>query len=200
MIYYLEDHATYAVLFITEDIFLINNIRDGILDCHVKVFSKSSLTTEKLTTHGKKDTNDTGIKMSPAGPQEFSLDKFPEIKQKQELVKLRKPAFDVLLDSSRKYRASNQYGFDSVDASAIRYALGNPSAIAEYSQVMNINPEFAQQELSMIITSLDQDNFRIFTICDMWKNQINQCTSTAEINNLLEPIKSSFWLAGIPNV
>lgn len=200
MIYYLEDHSTYAVIFITEDLFMINNLRDGILDCHVKVFSTASLTTEKLVEHGERSNNDTGIKISPIGPQEFSLAEYPDLKRKQELVKLRKPAFAALLDSSRKYRVSNQYGFDFADSAAIEYALNNPSAIAEYAQVMQMSSEFAQQELSMISTSILQDNFRIFTICDMWKVRINQCTSVNEITNLLDPIKQSFWLAGIPNV
>jgi len=200
MIYYLEDHATYAVICITDDIFLISNIRDGILDCHLKVFSTESLTTETLVAHGERLTNTTGIKMSPTGPVEFSLDAYPDLKRKQELVKFRKVAFSVLLDSSRKYRASKQYGFSSDDVTAIKYALDNPGSIAEYAQVMKLEPAFAQQELSMIVTSILQDNFRIFTICDMWKSRINQCTTADEINMLVAPIKQSFWLAGIPNV
>lgn len=200
MIYYLEDHATYAVIFITEDLFMINNLRDGILDCHVRVFSTASLTTEKLLEHGERATNDTGIKMSPTGPQEFSLAEYPALKQKQELIKLRKPAFAALLDSSRKYRVTNQYGFDTADLSAIEYALKDPASVAEYAQIMQMTPEFAHQELSMILTSLLQDNFRIFTVCNMWKSQINQCTTADELNKMLDPIKKTFWIAGIPNV
>jgi hypothetical protein len=200
MIYYLEDHATYAVIFITDDVFLINNIRDGILDCHVKVFSTSSSTTETLIAHGQKTNNDTAIKITPIGPREFLLDNYPELKQKQELVKLRLPAFTALLDSSRKYRVSNQYGFDACDIDAIKYSLDNPIAVAEYARVMDMTPEFAQQELSMIVTSQLQDNFRIFTICDKWKKRINQATTGEEVAALLDPIKQSFWLAGIPDV
>ena len=200
MIYYLEDHVTYGVLLTTDDVFLMNNIRSGILDCYVRMFSTHTQTVDALTTHGSKTTNDTGIKIVPGGVFEFSLDSHPEFKKKQELVKIRKVAFDLLLDCSRRFRTNNNYGFSEFDMAAIEYALSTPTSINEYATVMNMSPEFAQQELSMLRDSFHQDNFRIFTVCKMWKERINRCETKEEIAALLGPIRQSFWVSGIPNV
>lgn len=202
MIYYLEDHVTYGVLLITEDLFLLNNIRSGILDCYARKFSipKIDQTAAALFAHCDKTTNDTGMKIVPGGVFEFPLDDHPEFKRKQELVKLRKTAFEVLLDSASRFRINNTYGFFEHDANAINHALTDPAAVNEYAKVMNATPEFAREELTMIRDSFYQDNFRIFTVCKMWKEKINKCESIDEINTLIPSIKQSFWLSGIPNV
>ena len=200
MIYYLEDHVTYGVLLITEDLFLLNNIRSGILDCYVRMFSTPTQTVDILLAHCNKTTNDTGMKIVPGGVFEFSLDDHPEFKRKQELVKLRKVAFEALLDSATRFRINNNYGFFDHDVNAINYALTDAAAVNEYAKVMNSTPEFAREELNMIKDSFYQDNFRIFTVCKMWKEKINKCESIEEINSLIPSIKQSFWLSGIPNV
>lgn len=200
MLYYLEDHATYGILLITEDLFLLNNIQSGILDCYVKMFLNPSQTTQSLIEHCNKTTNDTGVKIVPGGVFEFSLDDHSEFKRKQELVKIRKTAFKVLLDSAVRFRVNNTYGFFEHDVNSINHALTDPAAVAEYAKVMNSTPEFACAELTMIRDSFYQDNFRIFTVCKMWKERINKCESIEEINVLIPQIKQSFWVSGIPNV
>jgi hypothetical protein len=200
MIYYLEDHVTYGVLLITEDLFLLNNIRAGILDCYIRMFSTPTQTVDTLKTHLNKTTNDTGMKIVPGGVFEFPLDDHPDFKKKQELVKLRKVAFETLIDSATRFRTNNNYGFFNHDVDAINHALTDQSAINEYAMVMGSTFEFAREELTMLRDSFYQDNFRIFTVCKMWKEKINKCESVDEINALIPSIKQSFWLSGIPNV
>lgn len=197
MFYYLQDHIANAILLITEDIFLINNIKAGILDCHVYTFAHRNETVDIIEQHV--DT-DYGIKIAGMGVSKFSLDEYPDVKRKQELVRVRKPAFESLLHYANTAIAKNQYGFSEYDIGYIQHALTNPVAISEYAHLMKLNAEFAAQELTMIVDSVFQDRFRIFTVCNMWKEQINKCTTADEIADLMPLIKDSFSFAGMPNV
>lgn len=201
MHYYLEDFTVNAILLITQDVFLINNLMSGVLDCtRCTLASSNGHTIEKLEVHGYQETNDTGIKFTPNGLVEFSLDDYPEVRRKQELIKIRKPAFELLLESAKSARSNNMYGFAPGEEFYIKHALDNPNSINEYAQVIGIDPEFAKEELSMIVDSIFLDNFRIFTVCTMWKERINKCNTKEEIDKLLSPIRSTFWMAGIPHV
>lgn len=197
MFYYLQDHVANAILLITENVFLINNIKAGILDCHVYSFAHRNETVDIIEQYN--DSN-RGIKLAGLGVSEFSLDEFPDVKRKQELVNIRKPAFELLLNCADNAIAKNQYGFNDHDIEYIQHALKSSTAIAEYATVMKLNPEFAKEELSMIVDSVFQDRFRIFTVCNMWKEQINKCVTIDEIRNVMSLIKDSFVFAGMPNV
>jgi hypothetical protein len=197
MFYYLQDHVANAILLITEDVFLINNIKAGILDCHVYTFTHRNETVDIIEQH---NNSNYGIKLAGLGVSEFSLDEFPDVKRKQELVNIRKPAFELLLHCANTAIAKNQYGFNDQDIDYIQHALKSPTTIAEYAQVMKLNPEFAKEELSMIVDSVFQDRFRIFTVCNMWKEQINKCVTVEEVSNITPLIKDSFVFAGVPNV
>jgi len=201
MHYYLEDLASGAILLITPDLFLINNIKSGILDCHRHSLSSEYVPTiNQISQHNKLTTNSTGIRFTPTGLFEFSLDEFPEAKQKQYLVKIRLPAFKLLLESANSARSNNRYGFAPGDDLYIKEALNNPTALADYARINNIDVDFAKEELSMIVESIFIDNFRIFSVCNMWKERINKCTTEDEISKILTAIKDTFWMAGIPNV
>jgi hypothetical protein len=78
--------------------------------------------------------------------------------------------------------------------------LNQPNSIIEYAEIMNLTPEFAKQELSMIVNSIAEDRFRIFALCNMWREKINKCYTQADIDKLSDPMLSTFWMAGIPDV
>jgi hypothetical protein len=199
MYYYLEDYSTNAVIFVTSDVHVINNLMSGILDCHRFVVYDDE-TFKILNEHGSKISNDTGIKFLKGSIEEFSIDAFPDLKRKQELVKIRAPLFKLLLQHANRFAASNRYGFWYTDEFTIKYALSNPSMIEEYASIMNISADFAKQELTLIVDSILADNFRIFTVCNMWKERINKCNTYEDAEKLRVPIEQTFWLAGIPDV
>lgn len=199
--YYLEDLASNAILCISDNVFLINNIKSGILDSQrYSISSTYTPTIEKIQNHFNLLSNDQGLRFTPSGLVNFSLDEFPETKQKQELVKLRFPAFQNLLNYAEVARSNNQFGFVPNEEFYIKEALGNQNSINEYANILNISPEFAREELSMIVDSIFLDNFRIFTVCNMWKERINKCTTAEEIDKIKIPMQDTFWIAGIPDV
>jgi hypothetical protein len=199
MFFYLEDYASKAILYAHTDLMLITNLQSGILDIHKRILIGGP-TADKIQAHGRLHTNDIGIKFGQNTVVEFLLDNFPDAKRKQELIKLRAPLFEKLLVQSRLACANNSYGFNVGDDIYIRYALNQSNCINEYAEIMNLSPEFAKQELTMIVNSIADDRFRIFAICNMWKERINKCYTQADIDRLAEPMLSTFWMAGIPDV
>lgn len=202
MYYYLQDPVSKAILLITSDIFLINSLKSGILDCNRFALdaTSNSPTVLKIENHFKLSNNNIGIRFTPSGLAEFSLDEYPQIKYKQELIKIRKPAFEILLKASSISRSNNAYGFAYGDEIYIKESLNSVTAINDYARIMGINPEFAKEELAMIVDSIFLDNFRIFAVCNMWKERINRCITAEEISSLLVAIKDTFSLAGLPHV
>ena len=200
MFHYLQDHATSAVLFIHQDPYLVNNLKSGILDCYSSSLVKLTSTVTELQAHANKNTNDTGIRIAPGGTAEFPLDDFPDVAKKQELIKIRKVGFVALLEYAQQYRAKNVYGFHPADPFIIERALNDQDRINEYATVLNISPQFARQELSMIAESIYIDQFRLLTVCNLWKKHINQITTIEEMNSLLPRMKQSFVSPGIVNV
>ena len=199
MFYYLEDYASKAILYAHTDLMMITNLQSGILDVHKRILITGP-TADKIQAHGRLPTNDTGIKFGQNTIVEFSLENFPDAKRKQELIKLRSPLFEKLINQSRLACAQNAYGCNINDDIYIRYALNQPNSIIEYAEIMNLTPEFAKQELSMIVNSIAEDRFRIFALCNMWREKINKCYTQADIDKLSDPMLSTFWMAGIPDV
>jgi hypothetical protein len=200
MFHYLQDHATSAVLFIHQDPYLVNNLKSGILDCYSNSFTKLTGTVTELQDHCNKQINDTGIKIVPQGTTEFSLEEFPAIAKKQELIKIRKVGFVALFEYAQQYRAKNLYGFHPADPFIIERALSDQDRIHEYATIIGISPEFAREELTMVAESIYVDQFRLLTVCNLWKKQINQTTTVEEMTQLLPRIKQSFISPGIINV
>jgi hypothetical protein len=200
MFHYLQDHPTSAVLFIHQDPYLVNNLKSGILDCYSNSFTKLTSTVTELQDHSNKKINDTGIRVVPHGTDEFSLEEFPEIAKKQELIKIRKVGFVALLEHAQQYRAKNLYGFHPADPFIIERALDDQDRIYEYATIMGVSSEFAKEELTMVAESIYIDQFRLLTVCNLWKKQINQTTTVEEMTNLLPRMKQSFVSPGIVNV
>ena len=197
MFHYLQDHATSAVLFIHQDPYLVNNLKSGILDCYSNSFTKVTGTVTELQDHCNKKINDTGIQIVPDGTAEFSLEDFPDIAKKQELIKIRKVGFIALLEHAQQYRSKNVYGFHPADPFVIERALTDQDRINEYATIMGVSPEFAKEELTMVAESIYIDQFRLLTVCNLWKKHINQITTVDEMNNLLPRMKQSFVSPGI---
>jgi len=196
MLYYLQDHASSFIIFISQNTYLINNLRSGILDCHFYSIEPGP-TANRIQEYINKEENNKGIKFSFNGLEEFSLDEFPDVQNKQRLIKIRSKAFKVLLDHANAYRSKNIYGFYPADPFVIERALEDQNRINEYAQVMKIDPQAARSELKMIIDSIQIDQFRIFTICNMWKQKINQITTIDESEDIIKKIIKSFYSAGI---
>ena len=199
MFHYLQDQSTSAVLFIHQDPYLVNNLKSGILDCYSNSFTKATSTVTELQDHSDKQINDTGIRIAPHGTTEFSLEKFPAIAKKQELIKVRKVGFVALLHYAQQYRAKNLYGFHPTDPFIIERALSDQDRINEYATIMGVSPEFSKEELTMVAESIYIDQFRLLTVCNLWKKYINQIYTVEEMNNLLPRMKQSFVSPGIVN-
>jgi hypothetical protein len=196
MLYYLEDHASSALLFIHQQPYLVNNLKSGILDCYVRTFDKSYPIIETLQNHSNVDTI---FKIGPTGLIEIPIT--DKLRYNCNLIKIRHPAFEVLLQAAEQYRNKNSYGFYPSDPFVINLALQDANRIDEYASVMNISSEFAKQELTMIAESIQIDQFKIFTVCNLWKQRINSCEDPATIQQYIKLIKRSFASTpGIPNV
>lgn len=198
MRYYLEDSETSAILCISDNLYLIENLRSSVTDCSVRSIT-SPIESLAIIKHFNKKQYVTGIKLTKSGIQEFALSDYPVLLKKQQLLDIQKPGLETLLSYADEYRAKNSFGFSITDLESIQYALTNPTRIEEYAQMLNVSTEFALTELTMIHESLQIDRFRVFTVCAMWKKKINQCTTTDEVSQIIECIQDSFWTAGITN-
>ena len=188
--YYIKDSATDAVLGVDQNLYLITNIQSGILDSEINVDNNDN-NYAKLLEHGNRNGDLKGININLT---EFTIPN--SVRLKQRLVKVRKPAFKQLLHGLELMRAKNIYGFTEFDVPAIEYALKNTAQLNEYAVVMNTAPEFAKNELTMIIDSIRIDTFRMFTIGQLWKKKINSCTTLEEINLITKYMQNSFWEKG----
>lgn len=198
MLYYLQDHATSAILFIHENEYLVSNLKSGILDCYLQAMKPSQITVE-LQQHSAKVDNNTGIKIVQNGTKEFSLEQYADIASKQKLIKIRKHGFVALLEYAKQYRSKKTYGFYPTDPFVIESALADKYKISEYATIMGVTEDFAKQELRMISESMYTDQFRIFTICNFWKKKINALSTEEEMNLILPEMRKSFGSPGFVN-
>jgi hypothetical protein len=198
MIYYLEDTATRSIVFISDDILLTNNISSGILDVYLRTLAPGSNVTkikEHLTTNF-----DTGIAFGQGALVEVDLTNFSYTKEKLRLVRLRRLLFEELLANVQASVASNKIGFNQGDEFYIHYALTDNNALEEYASVLNMSPEFAKKELTLISESVIKNNFRIFTVATLLKEKINAVHNEEEAKVVKSLLKSSFNTAGMINV
>ncbi len=195
--YYLEEHTSKCILAISEDVYLINNIRSG-FDSLLK-FTEHKETAEYVKRH-LEGLHTIGITIIDDKPIPVSLKNFEQTVENIRLVTLRKPCFEKLLQCVRNHKALNKIGFISGDEFYIQHALSNQHALEEYAQVHNISADFARKELTLLSESVIRDNFRVFTVATLLKNKINQMTDQNQVSDILDLINRSFSLYGISDV
>jgi hypothetical protein len=197
MIYYLEDSHSGVVLMLSNDRYLISNIADGLLDVHTRMFSKMDQTSNALTKHLSKLNLETGIKVEHNElPSLVQLDTLPTVVNKLQLIQLRKPAFEHLSTQYQYMTSINIIGLGPLDIVSIQYALSNPNVIHDYASILKLTEEFAIQELSMINNSVLSEQFRIFSVCNYWKEAINKATTKEEIDSIISRLAKSFVRQG----
>jgi hypothetical protein len=199
MFYYLQDHASAIIISISQNPYVIKNLKSGLLDCTIFSFDSHNSTVDTLLKHFDQDSNE-GIKLLKSGLIKLDLQQYPEVKNKIFLAKIRTKAFDLLLRKAKIYRLTNSYGFHASDPFVIAKALSDQNRIDEYAQVIGLDTFMARQELEMISNSIQIDLFRIFTISQLWKKHINQTSTIDDIEKIINNIELSFFSPGIPNV
>ena len=197
MTYYLEDHASGIIVAASSDLFVITNLKSGIIDCHLKVSSNNDLESI-VDTHKPVFT---GVALQKGNDIVYkSVSEFKFIKEKITLAKLRKNCFVELINQVKLSNLKNLTGFDFGDEVYVQYALSNNDALREYASVTGTSEEFAKKELELISKSAIEDRFRIFTVATMIKNKINQVTTTEQATELIAYTRRVFITAGIPDV
>lgn len=193
--FYLEDHSSKAILIASNDVFLLGNIRSGILDCYLK---KIDTVDKKLINLIKSHSNLTPVKKGirlingGIGLSSISLENFPETKNKYDLIRIRQPAFEILLDEHKNYISRISLGFQKNDYLNIHLALSHRSALEFYAKMTGVGVEFAEQELTLLKDSYLLDYFKLFSLCTMWKKKINNAKLKENIDELIPLIKKSF--------
>lgn len=192
--YFISEPATLAILYAHADPYLISALNAGVLDCEIKICDR--------TFYEKVLNASTPVKQSKIliHIEPINLNDYPDIQKKKMLIELRIPAFQLLIEKLHLANTKNILGFSNNTPQVIASMLTNSSRITEYATTMKITPEFALSELKMLSDSMAIDNFRIFTLSMFWQKRINQCETTEDAQALLEPIRRSFWSAGIPHV
>lgn len=178
-------------------------MQSGILDCAKRICVSNANTIAMQNRWLDIQTGprqDTAVRFAPQGFEEFSLTHFPEVANKLNLIKIRQPLFEILFRQHALACCNNAYGFDAVDEIHVAWALADPLRLQEYATIMGMSVEFAQQELSMISHSINADRFRVFALCNLWREKINACTSQEQCDALREPLLKSFWETGVPDV
>lgn len=198
MMYYLEDTATRSIVFITDNIFLANNMASGILDVYLRTTSPGE-SVNKIKEH-LSTKFDVGITFGKNSMVEVDLTDHSYTKEKLRLVRLRRTLFEELLFGVQSATASNKFGFSPGDEFHIQYALTDDNALMEYASILNISTEFAKKELRLISESIIKNNFRIFTMATLLKEKINSVTTEDEAAYVKSLLKSSFITAGMVNV
>jgi hypothetical protein len=121
---------------------------------------------------------------------------YPDVADKLKFIQLRKPAFEKLLTQYQFVSSVNTFGFGPLDISSVKYALDNPNIIFEYAGILKTTEDFAKQELSMLYNSVMSEQFRIFAVCNYWKDTINKATTKEDIDSIILKIPKSFSLQG----
>ena len=195
---FIQESRFRIILFADTDPFLIKNLASGILDCKINACGDAEY--QSIINHPKYGDTTHGMYFSiqPAlGRLEtLHIVKEPSIQRKIEIAKLRAPAFRLLQQHYNEAMIDNIYGFSEFDPFVINYFLKNKIAMEESASYFKHDPEFYTAELSLIVESVIDDRFRLFTICNMWKNKINNCTTQEEIDRLIAPMIQSIRFYG----
>jgi hypothetical protein len=195
MLYYLQDHISKCIVAVSEDVYLLNNLRSGFIDGYIKTFENAGLAAfiKEQLDNGV----EMGIFLDLGKPKVVSLKNFSVLREKLNLVRVRKPCYEELLRQQRTYLLSNKIGFNHGDEIYIQHALSNDRALEEYAELTGMTEEFARKELTLLSESVFRDNFRAFTIASMFKIKINKITTIEESSEMIETIKRTFLSAGI---
>lgn len=195
MLYYLQDHISKCIVAVSEDVYLLNNLRSGFIDGYIKTFENNGVAVF-IKEHLDNGT-EMGIFLDLGKPKVVSLKNFSFLKEKMKLVRVRKPCYEELLDQQRTYLLNNKIGFNPGDEIYIQHALHNDNALEEYSELTGLSKQFAKKELTLLSESVFKDNFRAFTIATMLKNKINKITTVEESFEMIETIRRAFLTSGI---
>lgn len=194
MYYFIQEPVTSAILYVHSDPYIISALNSGVLDCVIKNCD-AQFYEKILRQSGDVKQANILINIEP-----IDLKLYPDVLAKKSLIKMRFPAYRLLKENLQLAEAKNILGFSNNTAQVISSALADDNRVIEYAKVMNISPEFAKSELTMLADSLAIDSFRIFTLSRFWQKKINNCETVDEVNALMEPIRRSFWSSGIPHV
>ena len=190
MYYCLKEYTLNAILSINQDVYIINNLMSGILDCQRIIIDDA--TGKLIEKHFVRNNLKKIIAYFPDKKIKIhDVDHYPDVEKKTKLAALRTPAFEVLLQYYRNATAHNQYGFSDFDVFNIYNAIQKNENVQEYAEIMQQDASFAKNELTLLSQSLLEDNFRIFTVCQLWKKKINKCYTQEQINNVIAQMQNS---------
>jgi hypothetical protein len=191
--YYITDPVSSAILYINENPYLVSALNAGILDCIIK-------TCNDEVHHNILNLKKTGMDIKLDNNIPVITELSFELKRKKSLIELRAPAFQILIRGLELAKVNNILGFNDKTPQIILSVLNDNARILEYARIMDMTPEFALNELTMLSDSLNIDDFRIFTLSMFWQKKINACENVEDVKLLMEPISRSFWSSGIPHV
>jgi len=194
MYYYIQDPFTLSLLYIDHDPYLVSALNAGVLDCVIKNCNQKVYQDIIILKNNDRDVKFN--KKYKLEITELSL----ELKRKKSLIEIRVPAYRLLIEKLQLAQATNILGFNKRTPQIISSMLKDNDRICEYAKIMEVSPEFALNELTMLADSLTIDDFRIFTLSMFWQKKINSCETDNDVISLMEPIRRSFWSAGIPYV
>ena len=191
MMLILEDTVTQLPVYVTDNIFVAQCLRTGILD--LMLYDAGD---DRRIAMLKRVLEDSRGAVTWKETQ-IDLSLHPSTAEKARLAAVRGPLFRYLIERADDYRTRNRFGYSEHDMLAIARALEDHAAVGEYARITNVTPEFAQQELSIILESKTKDDFKVFTICELWRRRINQCDTLEQAVALKELIRSGFYMPGV---
>lgn len=197
MNFYIEETGFKVIVYAGKNPYLINNLCSGVLNC--RVLHCESIGYESIVNHMKFNLPKNGSYFGHNSLECLPLSEHPRIQNLIKVLNLRAPAFDKLLEHYNQAMISNLWGFGDLDVIAVKQSLTDKLAMSEYAAIMRQDADFATSELSLIVDSIIDDRFRIFSVCSMWKEKINNCFTQEEIDRLMLPMKHSFKASGIRN-
>jgi len=88
MWYYLQDHISKCIVAVSEDVYLLNNLRSGFIDGYIKTFENNGVAAfiKEQLDNGV----EMGIFLDLGKPKVVSLKNFSVLKEKMKLVRVRR--------------------------------------------------------------------------------------------------------------
>jgi hypothetical protein len=191
MMLILEDTITQLPVYVTDNVFVAQCLRTGILDLMLyDAEDVSQATVLRKVLEGSQ-----GAITVKNG--HVDLSQHAATAEKARLAAVRGPVFRYLIERADDYRSRNRFGYGEHDMLAIARALEDPTAIADYARITGVNELFAREELQLMLETKTKDDFKIFTICEMWRRRINECTAHEQADKLKGLIRSGFYMPGV---
>jgi hypothetical protein len=191
MMLILEDTITQLPVYVTDNVFVAQCLRTGILDLALYDTEdpKHAMMIRKVLEDSR------GASTVKNGP--LDLSRHPTTGEKARLAAIRGPVFRYLIERADDYRVRNRFGYSEHDMLAVARALDDPKAIADYARITGVGELFAREELQLMLETKTKDDFKVFTICEMWRRRINECTAHEQADKLKSLIRSGFYMPGV---